>query len=243
MRFKTILLSTLIVATTAIAKPTTLPDGAIKGIGHIPFDNLPLNAVLVVTQFIPHEPPPPGNIVYGTEFNDIIDVTGSEYYEGALVDPLGGSDVVYINRWQNVFARPGNDVIIGIINDDGDTPGYGAWDSPTPVNVNLETGIAEDGYGYTDRITNMRVVHLDSGTVIGSSADESIFSFPFGNKSLHMAGGVDKIYYYEMPSTDYVIEIVGTTVYVEHNDSVDTITGAEFLLFSDITYEIVYPVN
>lgn len=229
-----------IVSVNAIAQSSNLPEQAR---GHIPWDKIPPKAILKIVEHFPHvSPDPDSEIIYGTDDNDIIDVTDSIYDRLVLVDPLDGNDVVLMNRNQNVFTRPGSDVVIGVLNDESDAPGYGAWDSPAPIYVNLETGIAEDGFGYTDRLTDIRTVHLKGGTVIGTSADENIFSFDGGNKSLHMEGGTDVIYYFLNSVANFTIEIVGTTVLVTHNSdgSVDTITRAEFLSFDDITYEIVY---
>lgn len=230
-------------AAMAAAKPDSLPAQAMQGFTNIPYGKLPVEAVLVISDLIPHgEPQVEGQTVFGTSGNDVIDTTGDEYDELTVIDALEGDDVIRLNRNQNAATNPGSDTIIGEISSEWDAPGYAAWSSPATVVVNLEAGTADDGFGDTDRLMNIRVVHLNSGTVIGTSANETVFSFDGGDKSLHMGGGHDTVVYWQQPSDYYEIEVSGTTVYVTAgNGSVDTITGAEALSFSDLSYEIIYP--
>ena len=126
-------------------------------------------------------------------------VTGSDY-----ADTLKGS-----NASEYFIGGAGNDTI-----DAGpgfDFAGYG--DAPKAVNVNLETGVATDGYGSTDNLLNIEGVEGSkyNDTLTGDLNDNYLsgrdgsdrLSGGAGNDTL--AGGLGDDFFYPGPGSDLII--------------------------------------
>ena len=118
--------------------------------------------------------------IYGTEFNDTLDFSSME--SAVRIFGQGGDDTIYSGSGHDyIYSGMGNDVVYGGAGNDflqgGDgedlldgqeginTVSYGG--SPKGVNVDLNEGYAEDGFGTKDQIKNF--VNLT-----GSSFDDKL---------------------------------------------------------------------
>jgi hypothetical protein len=155
--------------------------------------------------------------------------------------------------WTNIFAGAGNDTIaVGnatAVGEAGDDTIIGSthystvayWGSPAGVTVNLATGIAQDGFGGTDRLTGIYVVQASgySDRLIGSGADET-FWLSGGNDSVTGGGGHDKAIYYGVKASEAKVTYSAATdtFTVERNPAngdrgTDTLQGVEAIWFQD----------
>ena len=118
-----------------------------------------------------------GNASVGNDtFTGVNHVTGSSF-----------DDSIIGNANPNSFAGAGgNDTIDGGANPQGlgDIVGYGS--SPSGVTVNLETGVANDGFGTVDTLTNIEVVN-------GSRFADALTGSSLGNELFEGGGGDDLI--------------------------------------------------
>lgn len=111
--------------------------------------------------------------IIGSEFNDTILVT-------------------YGNVNNRVAGLAGNDIM----------DGWGAYDtldynlSPGGINVNLSTGVASDGYGYTDTFTSFErvIASTNNDTVIGNSSNNDVYDLG-GSDSFDGGTGYDILSY------------------------------------------------
>ncbi|TFW08299.1 VCBS repeat-containing protein, partial [Oxalobacteraceae bacterium OM1] len=174
----------------------------------------------------------------GTAGNDLIDGTK---VAGAFdwIDGLEGTDTVTVGANQTFVSGPGNDTVMGT-NGHGQ---YGLWFATEKPYVDLAQGYALDGFGSRDTLSGIDVVHLPGmgGTVVGSAAAESVFVFG-GPNTIDLAGGKDRVTYYEKPSTDYTISADGSALKIRNNatGTVDTLKGVEEIQFTDKLIDTAY---
>ncbi len=103
----------------------------------------------------------------------------------------------------------GNDTILGA----GTAAVLASYDSsPGAVLVDLAAGTAQDGWGGTDTLVNIRRVSFASGngdTLRGSSGDDSLLSTAWGNKLFDGRGGFDL---YRYGGSENVVLQLGTAL-------------------------------
>jgi hypothetical protein len=174
----------------------------------------------------------------GTANNDVIDgtkVAGPSDW----IDAGAGNDDVTVGPNQTFVSGPGNDTVRGT-NGHG---GYGLWFATERPTVDLSQGYAFDGFGGRDTLIGIDTVHLTQmgGTVIGSSAAETVFLFG-GTNSLDLGGGDDKVVYHEQQSKDFAISAVtgGLEIRNLKTGTVDLIKGAETIAFADKTVSTAF---
>ena len=130
-----------------------------------------------------------------TEKDDIYTVT-----EGARwsdVKALAGNDTITLLSGSNVLGGPGNDTIIDKTGGNFCAALY--WDAPSAIDVNLQTGVAKDGWGSTDKLIDIHNVHTsgrDGDRVIGSDKDDNTWVNGFwmsGKAYIDLAAGYDAV--------------------------------------------------
>jgi Ca2+-binding RTX toxin-like protein len=124
--------------------------------------------------------------VRGSKYNDVL--TGGNAANGTSVFD-------YLNdRIEFFLGNAGNDTING-------GQGYDRADYATStvgVNVNLATGVAQDGFGDTDTLISIEGVRgsVYDDILIGSNGAFESFEGREGNDIIDGAGGVDRVDYY-----------------------------------------------
>jgi Ca2+-binding RTX toxin-like protein len=132
----------------------------------------------------------------GTDsLQDINFATGSGFN-----DTLTGSST--FNLFEQFEGAAGNDTIDGgaidvITGNNGNRASYAA--APAAVNVNLTTGVAQDGYGTTDSLVNINQVRgsafADTLTGSDATAYTEFFEGRAGNDTIDGKGGNDQVRY------------------------------------------------
>lgn len=143
-----------------------------------------------------------------------------------------GNDKIVLAAGETFVSGPGDDDITGVAG------GYAFWGAPGPVSVDLAHEVAQDGYGGTDQVRGITVLHLPraGARVLGSGADEEVFSFG-GASWLDMGGGNDTVHMYQIASTAYTVRWVGNTVLLKGKDHTLELKNVESLRFSDRSYQ------
>jgi Ca2+-binding RTX toxin-like protein len=124
---------------------------------------------------------------YGTEGDDTLDqrtLNGASPIYG-----LGGNDTI-LSVDGHMIGGPGNDTLIAL----GPFATATYWNSPKGVVVDLQFGTAQDGFGTTDILQNIRVVHGSgfADQLFGSAANE-VFHGHGGNDLIDGRGGIDTV--------------------------------------------------
>ena len=107
---------------------------------------------------------------------DVIQVTGD--YNSFYGSAEGRSVTVNSSTGNAIFASAGDNTYVG----DGQenvleyiSPYYSGLPDPGAVNVNLATGVADNGLGGTDQISGINWVEAMSGsTLVGGSGDDRL---------------------------------------------------------------------
>jgi len=117
---------------------------------------------------------------------NITKLKGSSYADSLTVNLSGDSSGSFL-RWY-LKGMAGNDTLTG---SEGEKVGVLYDEDPGGVNVNLDTGIATDGWGHTDNLTNItRVVGSDyNDTLTGHSTSTDGFIGSFGDDTIDGQGG------------------------------------------------------
>lgn len=157
-------------------------------------------------------------------------ISGIERVEGSrMSDRFTGSDE------EEVFAGlRGNDTINGGGGDDLVRYDRDArWGGTLGVNVNLQTGVATDGWGGTDRLSSIEGVWGTSAndTLVGNGADNT-FSGGAGVDVIRGAGGWDVADFYNNAALAGAVVNLSRANGQVRNDgfgNVETITGIEEL--------------
>lgn len=172
---------------------------------------------------------------YGTEGDDIIDQSAQKIADWEQIYAKKGNDKVTFGN-AIVIGGAGNDTLIGTTT--LSTVAY--WDSPAAVNVNLTTGIAQDGFGTTDQLINIHWVQGSgfNDSITGSAGDDFLHGGG-GSDRFIGGGGKDQVNYYFQKSTDAKIsyDAASDTFTIQKNFSngdkgVDTLTGIDSISFS-----------
>ena len=140
---------------------------------------------------------------YGTATADIIIESAIEpKYDGSIY-ALAGNDTIYVKS-KSVLPGPGNDVVVSY----GRNVNVIYWDAPTAAQINLRTGVAQDGYGGTDQLQNVRTVIGTRFNDVFVASDYGSSYFPNGGSdTVTGGGGYDQVLLYISNQSDFV-EIV-----------------------------------
>ena len=140
-----------------------------------------------------------------------------------------GDDKVTLAAGEIFVSGPGNDDVMGVVG-----TGYALWGAPGRVDIDLITGVALDGYGGVDRVQGVTELHLPStgARVVGSNADEKVFSFG-GPSWMDLGDGFDTVVMYQLSSTNYAIRRKKDSVTLVSGDHTIELKNVETLQFTD----------
>ncbi len=118
-----------------------------------------------------------------------------------LLEGGGGNDDLHgLDGNDNLQGQDGNDQISGGAGDDVLNGGTGTdtlryMDSSSGINVNLETGVARDGFGGTDTVRNFEIVRgsQHDDRITGDGQGNNLFGSD-GNDSISGGGGRDTLH-------------------------------------------------
>jgi hypothetical protein len=171
---------------------------------------------------------------FGTSGDDVLDQTSLGLEDWSNIYGEAGDDTITI-KVGRAEGGAGNDKITGLST--ASNVLYGS--SPRGVVVNLATGIAQDGFGTTDTIINIRVVHGTrfSDNFTGSLANEEFWG-QGGSDTFVGGGGSDTVTYWSIKPTEVQItyDKVADTLTVKKNTSwgdhgIDLLTGIQTINF------------
>jgi len=156
----------------------------------------------------------------------------------ADIKGLAGNDTITLQAGGNVLGGAGNDTIIDQTGGNYCAALY--WDSPNAIDVNLQTGVAKDGWGGTDTLVNIRNVHTsgrNGDRVMGSSLDDSVWVNGFwmsGTASIDMGAGYDVVSLGNARA-DYQMQVSvdGRTITVARNNYTVTLYNVESIQFQN----------
>jgi hypothetical protein len=172
-----------------------------------------------------------------TAGNDTIYATAERgFRSGDNIYAEEGDDTVYLGDYVTFVSGRGNDTVIG-----SGKSQYATWYAIQPVKINLLEGWAEDGYGYIDKLTGIKTIHLTGlgGEVIGTPADEYVYVFG-GTAKLKMGAGFDEVVMYQLKSKDYTIRQTGDVVTIKNKSIQVTLEGVDSITFQDLGINPVY---
>lgn len=171
---------------------------------------------------------------HGTPQNDQIDQDKQAIPVGTVMYGDAGDDTIIFSNGIAIGGA-GNDTLIATT--DWATVAY--WDTPKGVRVDLGKGVAEDGFGTTDKLVNVKVVQ-GSGyddTLIGGAANEYFYGGAGSNVVIGGAG-FDTVDYFFEPSTNADVTYDAATdtfTVVKHfangDRGVDRLSGIEKIEF------------
>jgi hypothetical protein len=135
---------------------------------------------------------------HGTPQDDQIDQQKQNIPAWAVIYGDGGNDTISVSEGIAI-GGPGNDTVIA--KSEWATVAY--WNSPNGVRVDLGTGVAQDGFGTTDTLVNVKIVQgsAHDDTLIGGAANE-FFNGGGGNNVVIGGAGFDTVDYFFEPSTN-----------------------------------------
>ena len=144
--------------------------------------------------------------LFGTDDNDSID--GASLPEGtSKIDPKSGDDALTNLDSIYVISGPGNDNISGA------NIAYALWYATENPSIDLEKGVANDGFGFEDILDGVTTVALPNdksnpfdSTVIGSAADEIVWIYT-GNNTINLVDGDDTAIIYDENYRNYEFPI------------------------------------
>jgi hypothetical protein len=171
---------------------------------------------------------------HGTSGNDTIDQAALNLPADVTIYGEDGNDSIALSNGKAVGGA-GNNTITGT----GPNAVAVYWSSPSGVSVNLQTGIASNGYGGTDRLVNIQQVFGSShdDLIVGNTANNSFVGMG-GSDKIVGGGGTDTVSYFFTKSTDAKISYDAATdtfTVVKNfaNDKgTDTLTGISSIVFS-----------
>lgn len=154
----------------------------------------------------------------------------------ADVKGLAGNDTITLLSGSNVLGGAGNDTIIDQTGGNFCAALY--WDAPNAIDINLQTGVAKDGWGTTDTLVNVRNIHTsgrNGDRVIGSSQDDNTWVNGFwqaGTATIDLAGGFDTVSFGNARS-DYLIQISvdGRSLTLSRNGYTAALNNVEAIQF------------
>lgn len=128
----------------------------------------------------------------GTDGNDILDQRALGLGPGSNLFARAGNDTITLADG-NAEGGAGNDQITGT----SAWSGAAYWSSPAAITADLSTGLVQDGYGGTDRLTDVHVLHTTwwNDTVRGSAQDDLIWEGG-GSNAIDGGEGTDQVLYF-----------------------------------------------
>lgn len=137
---------------------------------------------------------------YGSKAADVIvESLLDKKYDGSIY-ALAGNDTIFV-RSKSVLPGPGNDVVVSYKR----SANVIYWDAPRAVQVNLLTGTAQDGYGDTDLLQDVRTVIGTSFNDIFIASNSGSSYFPNGGSDVITGGlGYDQVLLYINNPSDFV---------------------------------------
>jgi hypothetical protein len=172
---------------------------------------------------------------HGTPKDDQIDQDKQGITAGTVIYGEAGADTITVSNGIAI-GGPGNDTVIAA----GDWATAGYWDSPAGVTVDLGKGVAQDGFGTTDKLVGIKVVQGSNhdDTLIGGSADEYFYGGG-GNNVVIGGAGFDTVDYFFQPSTAAAITYDATTDtftvakhFANGDHGIDKLSGVEKIEFN-----------
>ena len=168
---------------------------------------------------------------HGTSGDDILDQAGLGLADGSVIYSGGGDDIVLVTNG-TVVGEAGNDIIVG--HSAGSAAGY--WTSPAAVSVDLQAGLADDGFGTVDVLKSIHSVTGSSyaDTLLGGSASDS-FTGGAGNDSIDGGAGIDTAVstgirsHFTLSKTSTGFSLADTVA----AEGIDTLTRIERIKFAD----------
>ena len=155
------------------------------------------------------------------------------------IDALEGNDTVTLGPNQTFISGIGDDIVIGA----NGTSQYALWSANDISYVDLSQGYALDGFGGSDKLSGVGVVHMSrlGGTVIGSGNNESVFSLG-GKIYIDLGAGIDTVTYWGQKSTSYEVFDTGADFRINNLSTglIDTLVNVEYIKFSDKTINTAY---
>jgi len=156
----------------------------------------------------------------------------------ATIKALAGNDTITLQAGSNVLGGAGNDTIIDQTGGNYCAALY--WDAPNAIDVNLQTGVAQDGWGTIDTLVNIRNVQTsgrNGDRVIGSSQDDNVWVNGFwmsGTATIDMGAGYDSVSFGNSRA-DYQMQVSvdGRTITVARNNYTVTLRNIESIQFQN----------
>lgn len=150
-----------------------------------------------------------------------------EVRASAFNDTLTGSDS---GEFESFEGRAGNDTI----------DGKGSWDrasyqtSTAAINVNLVTGIAQDGWGGTDTLLNMEEVRGSAfNDVIIGNSNSNVIEGQNGDDTMDGGAGIDTLRYDNSTGNVIVNLALGNAIGAAGNDTLTNFENVRASNFSD----------
>jgi Ca2+-binding RTX toxin-like protein len=164
---------------------------------------------------------------YGTDGDDIIDQTKLKLDSWPRIYGGTGNDKITIISAE-VIAGEGNDTIIGTPNSFSSLMYF---TSPKGVVVDIASGIAQDGFGTIDKISNISSIHgtrFDDKFIGGMNNDE--FWGGGGNNTFIGGGGSDQVVYWDTSKSEVKITYdEGTDTFTVKKNTSKGDTGTDIL--------------
>jgi len=172
-----------------------------------------------------------------SDTDNIIDATGPQYTWGDHIFAGLGDDHVTLGQGVTFVNEPGNDTVVGSDN----MGSYGAWSDSNQINVNLQQGWVDDGFGGRDTLQGISTIHMTSlgGTVIGSDQNEYIFAFG-GNATYQLGGGTDTVDFHGQMSDEFEIQHHAGVMVVFSSGGASVLHEVENLVFDEVTLNLPY---
>jgi hypothetical protein len=155
----------------------------------------------------------------------------------ATINALAGNDTITLQGGATVLGGPGNDTIIDQTGGNYASSVY--WDSPSAIDVNLQTGVAKDGWGTTDTLVDIHNINTsgrDGDRVIGSSKDDVVWVNGFwmsGTATIDLGGGYDSVSFGgNLADFQLLVAVDGRTITVSKNRYTVSLYNVEALQFS-----------
>ena len=158
--------------------------------------------------------------------------------EWSNIKGLAGNDTIIFapQSGSNAMGGTGNDTIIDQTGGNHCSALY--WDSPSAIDVNLQTGVARDGWGFTDTLVNVRNIQTsgrNGDRIIGSSQDDNVWVNGFwmiGTAYVDLAGGFDAVNFGgKRDDYDVQVSVDGRSITVARKDYTVSLYNVESVQF------------
>ena len=176
--------------------------------------------------------------LFGTDENDSID--GASLPEGtSKIDPKSGDDALTNLDSIYVISGPGNDNISGA------NIAYALWYATENPFIDLEKGVANDGFGFEDILDGVTTVALPNdksnpfdSSVIGSAADETVWIYT-GNNTINLGDGDDTVIIYDENYQNYEFSYQEKELRVKTlvTGELSTLSGIETVVIRQADYD------